>query len=150
MAVAVAVKSNLPYQPWLFPAMVAVVPFAEYDRRQAGKSLVQKLLKVRRSLDNTELEYLPELNTLIDKLRQVTKYSDHQREELVLYAIERSGATTVNEIAEDTKFTGDTVKEILHELHARNLVYQVRKYIPGSDRPNFAIKSRRVKVPEAD
>jgi len=130
--------------------MVAVVPFAEYDRRQAGKSLVQKLLKVRRSLDNTELEYLPELNTLIDKLRQVTKYSDHQREELVLYAIERSGATTVNEIAEDTKFTGDTVKEILHELHARNLVYQVRKYIPGSDRPNFAIKSRRVKVPEAD
>ena len=150
MTTIAAAKSETPYQPWLFPHMVAVVPFAEYDRRQAGKSLVQKLLKTRRSLTIAEQQFLPDLNALIDKLRQTAKFTDHQREELVLYAIERSGATTPNEIAEDTKLSRDAVNEILHSLAMRNVIYQARRYVPGSDRPQFAIKSHRVKVPEAD
>lgn len=130
--------------------MAALEPFVQYDRRQAGKALVQKLLKTRRTLSNAESEFLPQLNELIEKIRAVARFTDHQREELVLYAIERSGATTINEIAEDARLTRDVVKEILIDLGKRSLVYQTRRYVPGSDRPQFAIKSRRVAVPEAD
>lgn len=129
--------------------MAVMEPFAQYDRRQAAKSLVQKLLKTRRGLAFGEAEFLPHLNELIEKIRVIAKFTDHQREELVLYAIERSGATTPNEIAEDTKFTREAVSEILADLAKRQLVYQTRRYVPGSDRPQFAIKSRRVAVPEA-
>jgi hypothetical protein len=141
---------NIPGQPFLFPEMAAVAPFVECDRRQAGKSVVQKLLKARRSLEAGELEYLPHLNELIDKIRAVAKFSDHQREGLVLYSIERSGACTLKEISEDTRLPVEAVKEIVETLGQAGTLYMVRRYVPGSDRPQYSIKSRRVKIPEAD
>lgn len=116
--------------------------------RRAGQSLVTKLLKVRQSLAGDESLYRAHVNACIDTIRGFSEFSDTKREELVLYAIERQGATTPTEIAEDTRLDPEIIKGILIDLHARGIVYQVKKYIPGSGRPWTMLKSRRAQTPE--
>lgn len=119
--------------------------------QSAGKTMVDRLLKVRRSLSTEEqLIGLPRLNLLIEELRSLTRATPTQREEMVLYAVERQGATTATEIAEDTRLHPLMVKEILDSLYKKNLLYKVKKTVIGSGRQNYAIKSHRVKLPEAD
>lgn len=119
------------------------------DMRHASKSLVKKLYDLRRGLDPTEQLYVAQINSCIEAIRDLSRYTDSKREELVLYAIEKSQATTPTEIAEDTRLDLSIVKNILQDLHARDIVYQVRRYIPGSDRQYFILKSRRVENVEA-
>jgi hypothetical protein len=117
--------------------------------RRAGKLLIQKLLTVRRSLTGTETQFLNQINDCIELVRAHCRYSDTQREELVLYAIEKSCATTESEISEDTRLDIGVVRMILADLKAREIVYQVNKFIPGSDRQYHILKSRRVENVEA-
>lgn len=134
----------------LTPASESFGLFSDDERRNAGKRVVQKLLQVRRQLSAVEsTEYYAEISELIDRIRRKTSVSNQKREELVLYSIEQSGACTPSEIAEDTKIPRNIVDEIIHSLAMRQVIYQTRRYVPGSDRPQFMIKSSRSKTPEA-
>lgn len=117
--------------------------------RKAGKSLQTKLIKIRQSLGPNEALFLAHINECLEAVRAYSRFSDTQREELVLWAIEKSQATNVTEISEDTRLDPSIVKEILKDLHARDIVYQVKRYIPGSDRQYYLLKSRRVQNVEA-
>lgn len=116
----------------------------------AARAVIDKILKVRRSLSPAEQEFaLPRINLLIEELRSLVRMTPTQREEQVLYSIERQGATTETEISEDTKLHRVKVKEIVQSLVDKNILYIVRKTVVGSDRPQFAIKSKRLDMPEA-
>jgi tRNA(Ile)-lysidine synthase TilS/MesJ len=120
------------------------------DSPAASKSVIDKLLKVRRSLDSQEQRFaLPKINLLIEELRSLTRATPTQREEMVLYAVERQGATTETEIAEDTRLHRSVVREMVQSLFDKNILYQVSRTVIGSGRPQFAIKSNRAKMPEA-
>lgn len=118
--------------------------------RRGGKAVVDGLLKFRRTMAGSQLGFMSDINTAIESIRQKTKLSEHQREELILYAIERSGCVTLKEISEDCRLPEEMVKTIIVDLGAQGILYKVRRYCPGSDRPQYAIKSRRVKTPEAE
>lgn len=121
------------------------------DTDTAAKAVIDKLLKVRRSLSGPEQEFgLPKINLLIEELRSLVRSTPSQREEMVLYSVERQGAISETEIAEDTKLHRSVVKQIVNALIDKELLYRVRRHVPGSDRPQFAIKSNRVKLPEVD
>ncbi len=117
----------------------------------AAKAVIDKLLKVRRSLSAPEQEFgLPKINLLIEELRSLVRATPSQREEMVLYSVERQGAVSETEIAGDTKLHRKVVEQIVADLIEKQILYKVRRLVPGSDRPQFAIKSNRVKLPEAD
>jgi len=129
------------------PANVAAAGIVDV---QAGKSVIEKLLKVRRSLSTPEQMFgLPRINALIDEMRSMLKASDTRCEDMILYSIERQGATTETEIAEDTRIHRKIVDGIVADMLERNILYKVSRTVIGSDRPQFALKSRRVKTPEA-
>jgi hypothetical protein len=128
-----------------------ILPAAVSDEAAVAKSVIDKLLKVRRSFTPEEQIFgLPKVNQLIEELRSMIRATPSQREEMVLYAIERSGATTETEIAEDTRLHRCVVNEIVAALIMRGMLYRVSRTVIGSDRPQFAIKSNRAKLPEAD
>lgn len=139
-------KSN--QQPWLFPELNIPIPLE--NKREAGKRIVEKLHRLRRSLDIGELEFIAQVNGCIDQIRSLTKLTDTQREEVVLYSIEKQGATTFTEIAEDTRLHVSVVKQIVISLKSQGRLRQPRKYIPGSGKPNYITKSVRADTPEAD
>jgi hypothetical protein len=87
----------------------------------------------------------PKVNQLIEELRSLIRATPNQREEMVLYSIERSGATTETEIAEDTRLHRCVVNELVAALINRGILYRVSRTVIGSDRPQFAIKSNRAK-----
>jgi len=117
----------------------------------AGKSLIDKLLKLRRTLTKDEQQFgLNNLNQLIEDYRALIRATPSQREEMVLYAIERSGCTTETEISEDTRLHRCVVAELVNALINRGVLYRVSRTVIGSGRPQFAIKSNRAKLPEAD
>lgn len=139
-----------PVQLCLFDTNV-LPPISEDEFRRRGGSVVRKLYKVRQSLTGGETAYVNYLNECIEKVRAVSRLSVNQREELILYSIERSGSTTVTEIVEDTKLDKKSVIDILTKLGTgdRAVLYSARKYTPGMPKPHYLIKSRRIKSPEA-
>lgn len=121
------------------------------DENAAAKSLIDKLLKVRRNLTNEEQKFgLLKLNSLIEEYRSLIRATPSQREEMVLYSIERQGAVTENEITGDTRLHPCVVKEVVAALMMRGILYRVPRTVIGSDRPQFALKSTRLKTPEAE
>lgn len=150
--------SEPPVQPLLFAdghnnqaaTPLPASAFTDDRYRNAGKRLIAKVLKLRASLIGDEEQFIGDVNDLIDEIRRKTRLTDSQRDEAVLYAIERSGCTYVTEIAEDTRLTQADVKKIIESLHARGIVRFVKRYIPGNARPRQMIKSNRVHSPEAD
>ena len=141
-----AVKMSEP-QTSLFEIVTEPVPVED----AAGKAVIDKLLKVRRSLSPAEERFaLPKINFLIEEFRSLIRATPIQREEMVLYSIERSGATTETEISEDTRLHRTVVKDLVQSLIDKGILYKVSRLVPGSGRPQFAIKSNRVKSPEAD
>jgi len=141
-----AVKMSEP-QTSLFEIVAEPVPVED----AAGKAVIDKLLKVRRSLSPAEERFaLPKINFLIEEFRSLIRATPTQREEMVLYSIERSGATTETEISEDTRLHRTVVKDLVQSLIDKGILYKVSRLVPGSGRPQFAIKSNRVKSPEAD
>jgi hypothetical protein len=142
-----AVKMSEP-QTSLFDTVPVASPAPE---DAAGKAVIDKLLKVRRSLSPAEERFaLPKINFLIEEFRSLIRATPIQREEMVLYSIERSGATTETEISEDTRLHRTVVKDLVQSLIDKGILYKVSRLVPGSGRPQFAIKSNRVKSPEAD
>lgn len=140
-------NSKMTEYPNLFDPGTATI---EPDE-QAAKSLIDKLLKVRRSLSPDEQRFgLPKVNLLIEELRSLSRATPTQREEMVLYSVERQGATTETEIAEDTRLHKAVVKELVASLVQKGVLYIVSRTVIGSGRPQFAIKSNRVKSPEAE
>jgi hypothetical protein len=138
-------------QPWLFPDIALADTFvSDDDLRGSAKSVIDKLLKVRRSFLGTEEIWTDELNKAIELIRSLSRLSDNQREEAVLYSIERQGATTFDEIAGDTHLHVSVVKEIVEKLKTAGRLRTPKKYIPGSDRPYQMFKSSRLAIPEAD
>lgn len=134
-------------QTSLFEIVTEPVPVED----AAGKAVIDKLLKVRRSLSPAEERFaLPKINFLIEEFRSLIRATPTQREEMVLYAIERSGATTETEISEDTRLHRTVVKDLVQSLIDKGILYKVSRLVPGSGRPQFAIKSNRNKLPEAD
>jgi hypothetical protein len=133
----------------LFDALETTTAPDESDA--AGKALIDRLLKVRRSLSPSEQRFgLPKLNLLIEEFRSLIRATPTQREEMILYAVEVQGATTETEISEDTRLHRDVVRDIVQSLYDKDLLYRVSRLVPGSGRPQFAIKSRRLNTPEAD
>lgn len=142
-----AVKMSEP-QTSLFDTVPVASPAPE---DAAAKAVIDKLLKVRRSLSPAEERFaLPKINFLIEEFRSLIRATPIQREEMVLYSIERSGATTETEISEDTRLHRTVVKDLVQSLIDKGILYKVSRLVPGSGRPQFAIKSNRVKSPEAD
>ena len=136
-----------PFQPYLFP--VADLPLLSDDEiRRKGMNVIRKIYKVRKSLVGGETCYVNYLNDAIARIRAVSRLSDNQREELVLYAIERQGATSLTEIVEDTRIDRKSVEIILESLMNREILYNTRKYTPGMDKKNYMYKSIRVRTPE--
>lgn len=135
----------------LFDQQTPTGVVSDNSETDAAKRVIDKLLKVRRSLTDDEQRFgLPRVNLLIEELRSLARATPTQREEMVLYAVERSGATTETEISEDTRLHRDIVKEVVQGLCDKKLLYSVPRTVIGSGRPQFAIKSTRVKTPEAD
>lgn len=112
--------------------------------------MVDKLLKVRRELSNGSTKYYDAITRAVDEIRALAKLSDTQKEELVLYSIERQGATTAGEIADDTRLHISVVKQILDRLFDQGKVYFPDRYVPLSGRQWTMIKSRRAGVPEVE
>lgn len=125
-----------------------MVCFGEDTQKRAAKTTVDKLLKVRRTLNPHETVFTTQINDCIERIRSISRLSDNQREEVVLYSIEVQGATTLVEIAEDCRLDKRIVVEILQGLVGRREVYQVSRLVVGSDRPQFMYKSARMKVGE--
>jgi hypothetical protein len=141
-----AIRSTI--QPFLFVEM-ATDQISIDASHQAGKTVVEKLLKVRRGLNPEEEHYLIQINACIEQIRSVSRLNDRQREEVILFAIEVQGAITVKEISEDTRLSVDIVKDTLRLLIRQKIVYETPRYVPGSGRQYFMYKSNRVKTPEA-
>jgi predicted HTH transcriptional regulator len=138
-------------KPSMAQTLFEAAPVETVPEDQAAKAMIDKLLKVRRSLSPAEEQFgLPRLNLLIDEFRSLVRATPTQREEMVLYAIERQGATTETEIAEDTRLHRSKVRDLVAGLMEKGVLYQVSRTVIGSDRPQFAIKSKRVKTPEAE
>ncbi len=128
----------------LFPDMYVGAATPARREHNAGKKVIDKLLKLRRSLTATESSFLPQINSCIDEIRSFSRLSDDQLEERILYAIEHQAAHTFTEIVEETRMTPDRVRGIIKKLSDRNIVYAVRRFIPGCGKPNFLLKSRRI------
>lgn len=151
MYAAQLARSKMAESHTLFDLDISPGVVVDVSDEAAGKSLIDKLLRVRRSLTPDEQRFgLSHLNKLIEDYRSLIRATPSQREEMVLYSIERSGATTETEIAEDTRLHRCVVSELVAALINRGLLYRVSRLVPGSGRPQFAIKSNRVKSPEAD
>lgn len=118
--------------------------------RASAKAVIDKQLKLRRSLVGTEEIWLDEINRSIESIRSLSRLTDNQREELVLYSIERQGATTFDEIAGDTRLHVSVVKEIVAKLQADGRLRRPKKHVPLSGRSYHMFKSERQAIPEAD
>lgn len=136
-----------PVQPFLIDVLC---PGETVDRRRKAKRVVDRLLKVRRNLKNGEHEFYNTITRACDEIRAYAKLTDTQREELVLYSIEKQMASTPTEIADDTKLNLDLVKQILDKLYDDGKVYFPNRYVPLSGRQWTIIKSKRVKTPEVE
>ena len=114
------------------------------------RKMIGDVILLRRDLAPELEEYRPLFNTFIEDLRALSRLSGSQLEEQILYSIEKQGATTVTEISEDLRMAPEKIKAKVEEMMDRGDLYKVKKYIPGSDRAWYMIKSRRQNIPEAD
>lgn len=69
-----------------------------------------------------DLAFIHLLNDAIKAIRTEATLSNEQRETLVLNSIERSCANTFQEIAEDTRLSIETVRQIVRRLESENVL----------------------------
>lgn len=110
----------------------------------AGRSVIDKLLKLRRSLTADEAAYITQINDCIEEIRAFSRLDDDKLKDRILFAIEKQAAHTLTEIIDETRTTPERVKAAMKQLNEAGLVYAVRRFIPGCGKPNFLYKSRRV------
>lgn len=136
-----------PFQPYLFdmgePDPAAALADREYRRA------IDAVLRARRFLASLGQERgLSQINTCLESLRSISRFTDTQMQELIMRSIEVQGATTIAEICEDARLAPVVVKPIIAHLIEQNTLYKVPRYIPGSDRQYFMFKSSRARTPE--
>lgn len=136
------------HQTPLFFELVLTRPPAPNKTARGLKSLVNKLYSVRRELNESEKAGLDILNKAIEDVRILSNSSGTKIEEKILYSIERQGCFTLTEVAETVKLPKDITKEILKTLLGKKLIRKVPRYVPGSDRQYYGIKSNRVDLGE--
>ena len=136
-------------QNFLFFEMALISSPKISAREKSAKRAIDKLLKLRRELAADDNEHLTVISDAVNKIRSELKATDSQIEEKILYAIEMQGAGTLTEIADDCRMDKKAVKNIVEELQARQIIKIVRRVVPGADKPQYLIKSVRMKLPEA-
>lgn len=112
------------------------------------RKAIRLLLAVRQELGD-QLEGSVQISDCITAIRAERRATDDQRRDRILFSIETQGATTPTEIAEDTRLPIQTVNELIEEMITDGRIYRVKKYVPGSDRQWYMLKSARAKMPEA-
>lgn len=131
----------------LFPEMEdQTKPKPRIDAKQQAKRLLRDLYELRRKSEDNPL--LPALNNLIDEVRNFQTSTDSQIQEKILYAVEKQMSWTISEIIEDTGIERKTIERILNDLKEKEIVRFVPRYIPGSDRQYYLIKSNRQDIGE--
>jgi hypothetical protein len=118
-------------------------------RQMAGRAVIAQLRAVQRQLDTAEkASFTESIDELIQRIADRARLTDTQRQGLVLLAIEEKGANTPIEIGELCRFTLEETKVLTDEMLESGLIYRVRRLVIGSDRPQFALKSSRIRTPE--
>lgn len=135
------------FQPTLFPDYHPPRPPGPVlSVRQSARQLLRSLYALRKTHERNI--FLPELNHLIDRLRAFTRASQTQIEESILYAIEVQMCWTFAELCEETQIERRALENLIEHLVAENKVRLVPRYIPGSGRQYFMIKSNRLQIGE--
>lgn len=141
------------FQPYLFPEMAS--PRSSPDgqtsdnkRRDDAKSILRALYRLRNCHEENVFE--PVITNAINEIRAVSNCTENQFRERILYAIERQMAWTIGEIVEETNLKRDFVQSALNEMARDGLVKFPPKYIPGSDRQYYLVKSTRIDDGEMD
>lgn len=132
----------------LFFELTLMRPAPTRKVQRGLKSLTNKLYAVRRNLTEDEKAGIEALNAAIEYIRILSNSSDSKIEERILYSIERQGCSTVTEISELVKLPKDVCKQFLRSLLEKKLIRKVPRYVPGSDRQWFIIKSNRLDIGE--
>lgn len=136
-------------QPELFPDFVNTdTTKVVVSETFAAKKVLRHLYQVRTK--NPHNPIAPELNKIIKIARALTGATPTQIEGKILYAIEKQAAWTITEISEETGLSREIVINNLKILIENSLVIKVRRFIPGSDKPNFLFKSKRQNIGEMD
>lgn len=121
-------------QPALFPFETADAP-AETPRAEAGRLLVRKLNRLRRSLPEAEAEFDAYLARAVRDIRCASSMDDEARRSRILAAIERSCAHAFDEIADDVDLPNGQVRPLLASLVESGTVEAVpRLTIGGSQK----------------
>lgn len=123
---------------------------AEGPRREAGRSLSVKLGVVRAELaaEGADPEALAMIDQAILEIVHWSKYSDRELENIMLDLIE-DGVNVATDISSELGIDRRLVVETLNRLEARGRAYKVFRWVPGSDRPQFMYKSKRIRNVEA-
>lgn len=140
------ISKRMSKQAFLFPELKDEETGETHKAAASAKTLLRELYKIR--ANNPDNPFMPGINALIEKCRNFINAAPSQVEEKILYAIEKQMCWTLSEIVEETKISREVISEILEELKKQNLVRFVSRYIPGSDRKYFLVKSNRQDVPE--
>lgn len=139
------------YQPFLFEELNTSSHSDTAEFQKAGKSVVQKLLSLRKTLHtDSEKQLEVFVNQAIREIRAQTTLTRTQQESLILISIEKSKARHTSEISEDTRIPKEIVKEIVIDLVKQKVLRLVQYTVIGSPRKHFQIKSNRIKDVEAD
>ena len=123
----------------------------ERERRKEGSRIAARLYRIRREslAEGAGPEIVAALDKGIKEIRFLSRLTNSQMEELVLYAVEKLGCCTAREISENIRLDLESVKTIVEDLKEKNLLYEIKRYVPLSGRQYFALKSARVHTPEA-
>lgn len=130
---------------------VAGLTAEERERRKEGSRIAARLCRIRREslAEGAGPEIVAALDKGIKEIRFLSRLTNSQMEELVLYAVEKLGCCTAREISENIRLDLESVKAIVEDLKDKNLLYEIERYVPKSGRQYFALKSTRVYTPEA-
>jgi len=134
------------FQPSLFPDFKPVQPVAVVNAKSKAKELLNQLYQLRQN--NQESPFLPGIANLISRVRSFGDATDNQVEETIMYAIEVQMCWTIADLVDEIRLDKNTIEDMLDRLRRRNLIRDVPRYIPGSGRQFYLIKSNRQDVGE--
>ena len=126
----------------------AASPDSLRSTKRGIERLIERLYAVRRQMRQDEGPFRPILENCIAELRDLKRQNDPQIEQRILLAIECSGAATPNEIADDLRLSIAFTNSKIDDMLTRGTLKLVRRFVPGSDRPQYLLKSTRQGTPE--
>lgn len=135
-------QPRLPFPDWPDDPDPEVIA----DARAAARKMLAGLYSLRQS--NRDSPFLPAINETIASVRDFLKSSHTQIEEFILYAIETQQCWTEADLIDETKLSRTLIRHLVARLAEQDLIKQPPRYIPGSDRQYYLIKSTRRRVGE--